>query len=101
MRRASAQQDWPENSLYPALVAKLLAVVAAGQPVAACAICGRIHPRRRQPRADRPAYCDGCQKEARRAAVRRCRARKATPPPATTPITTPKPADGGRTQRTR
>ena len=102
MRRTSGQQDWPENSLYPALVAKLLAVMAADQPTARCSLCDRIHPRRRQPRHDQPAYCDGCRPQARRAAVRACRARKkATRPPAPTPIATPEPADDGGTPRTK
>ncbi len=101
MPRASMQHDWPENSLYPALVAQLLAVMAAGQPMAACSLCGRIHPRRRQPRHDQPTYCDPCLPKAGRARVQKCRARKkAGLPPALTPITTPKPADDSTTPRT-
>ncbi len=101
MPRASMQHDWPENSLYPALVAQLLAVMVAGQPMAGCSLCGRIHPRRRQPRNDQPTYCDACRPKARRAAVQKCRARKkAGLSPVPTPITTPKPADDSTTPRT-
>ena len=67
MPRTSMQHDWPENCLFPALVAQLVAVIAASQPVAACSRCGRIHPRARRPRVDRPAYCTACRPEAVRA----------------------------------
>jgi hypothetical protein len=75
IRRASMQHDWPENSLFPALVGSLLAIVLAGRPVASCAKCGKIHPRMRKPRSDQPAYCPFCQPEAIRENKRRSAAR--------------------------
>lgn len=75
MRRTSGQQDWPENALFPALVARLVAIVMAGEPVAACSRCDRIHPRRRKARSDQPAYCNRCRIEARRATKRESNAR--------------------------
>lgn len=70
---------WPDNTLYPALVAQLLAVLTAGTHIAACSRCGRLHPRERKARADQPAYCPDCreiadrQRKARSAAKRRAR----------------------------
>lgn len=64
-RRTSLQQDWPENCLYPALVAQLIALLLAGGP-ASCSKCGRLHPRVRKPRSDQPAYCPSCRLEAQR-----------------------------------
>lgn len=75
IRRASMQHDWPENSLFPALVGSLLAIVTANTPVAACAMCGRTLPRERQPRGDQPTYCDRCRPEAIKANKRRSAAR--------------------------
>ncbi len=76
MRRAAAQQSWPENALFPALVGELLAVISAGQHVAACRGCGRLHPRDRKPREDRPIYCgEECRLGARRATKRESMAR--------------------------
>ncbi len=101
MPRASMQLDWPENSLYPALVAQLLAIMTTGQPIAGCSLCGRIHPRRRRPRNDQPTYCDPCRSKARRAAVQKCRAGKKTGlSPEPTPVTTPERADDSTTPRT-
>jgi hypothetical protein len=62
MRRYSMQQDWPENCLYPALVAQLLAFILVGEG-ASCTRCGRIHQRRRRPPIDGPAYCPACRRQ--------------------------------------
>lgn len=75
-RRASMQFDWPAHTLFPALVAQLLAVVTSGSPVAACSLCGRIHRRSRVARHDRAVYCDACRPEAARKASRESNARR-------------------------
>lgn len=75
-RRTSGQLDWPEQTLFPALAAQLLAVVTAGRPVAACSRCGRVHPRTRRARHDQPAYCDTCRREAARRRKREHAARR-------------------------
>lgn len=75
-RRASMQVDWPENTLFPALTAQLLAIVTSGSPVAACSLCGRIHQRSRIARQDRAVYCDACRQEATRKASRESVARR-------------------------
>ena len=96
---------WPENSLFPALVAQLVAVVVAGEPVALCAGCGRLHPRDQKPRPDQPAYCgEACRAAARRKTKREsARKRRATASGsvAATPITTPIPADASGRQRAK
>ncbi len=65
MWRSSIQINWPPNTLYPALVAHLLALLTAGTPMAACTSCGKVHARSRRARSDQPAYCsDGCRHKA-------------------------------------
>jgi hypothetical protein len=64
--RHSMLNYWPENSLYPALVAQLLAVLLAGDPLGACSRCGRLHEREKKARSDQPAYCDRCRASAER-----------------------------------
>lgn len=83
MPRWSMQFDWPPNSLYPALVAQLIAVITAGPTaIATCDTCGRLHPRTRKVRADQPKYCDACKEDAiretnaRSAAKRRAEGRQ-------------------------
>lgn len=75
MRRATGQVDWPENTLFPALVAQLIAVVRAAEPVARCSTCRRLHPRARRPRVDQPVYCEFCRMDARRKTKRDSMAR--------------------------
>lgn len=78
MRRASMQYDWPENCLFPALVAQLLASITAGQHLARCSrpSCNRLHQRNRRPRPDQASYCsDTCRVEARRKTKRESMAR--------------------------
>jgi hypothetical protein len=76
MWRSSFQVNWPPNSLYPALVAHLLALLAAGTPMAACSNCAKLHARSRRARSDQPSYCsDACRQEAIKATKRASAAR--------------------------
>jgi hypothetical protein len=65
MPRSSFQIHWPPNSLYPALIAQLIALITAGKPIATCMKCGKVHTRSRKARSDQPVYCsDECRHEA-------------------------------------
>jgi hypothetical protein len=73
VHQRGARHDWPDSSLFPALVAQLLATITAGEHIAACSFpgCGRLHRRARKPRLDQPVYCDDCRLIAERERKRR------------------------------
>jgi hypothetical protein len=71
------QPKWPENCLFPALVAQLVALLISDQPIASCSRCGRVHQRTIKARTDQPVYCsEACQQAARRATKRRSAAKR-------------------------
>lgn len=65
---------WPPNMLFNILAAHLAAFICSGNPVGVCGICGKLHPRERQPRTDQPSYCDDCQPRAKSERQKRWRA---------------------------
>jgi hypothetical protein len=68
MPRFSMQHDWPENALFPAMVAHLLAIITGESRVAGCTMCGEPHQRQRLTQI---AYCPLCRAKADRANKRK------------------------------
>jgi hypothetical protein len=66
INQRGARLIWPQNSLYPALVAHLLAVISSGHRVFACEDCGRLHERQRRPQIGAKVRCSLCGSAARR-----------------------------------
>jgi hypothetical protein len=68
MPRSSFEQEWPENALFPALVAHLLTIITGDSKVATCTTCGLPH---RRQRITSRAYCKDCKEKAIKANKRR------------------------------
>jgi hypothetical protein len=83
MPRASMVLDWPENILFPALTALLLAFTCGSWNLASCSRCGELFPTKRKPLTDQPHYREQCKLPSRRdvqnRSARRTRARRAQP----------------------
>lgn len=70
---------WPRGSLYPVVVAQLLAAVTQGERLEECAICHEVFDwadagYERRPQHGRGAYCSaGCRKGAQSASTNKYR----------------------------
>lgn len=57
----SMSLDWPENMVFPAITATLMALLAGHWNRAVCSLCGKDFETERKPRDDQPHYCDDCK----------------------------------------
>jgi hypothetical protein len=77
---------WPQGSLYPVLIAQLIAAVTHGERLITCSTCGRVidwHDAGygRVPQSGRGAYCgDACRYGARLLSIREYKRRRRQEP---------------------